>query len=305
MTKKKYKSDSSVLYRMPTKKKLFSELRITKEEANNLANSNEGYVDFFSKKKKRLISRVEGKRKYVHTRIRTLLSRIETPDYLHSCTLKRSSVTNAKVHKDCTELFKLDLKKFFPSVKFFHIFKFFHEEMGCPKDVASLISNMCTRSESGKRIRHLPTGSTLSMHLAFFSSKSMFDELAKLADMNGLRMTCFVDDITFSGLKIPKGFSLQVKRIIYANNLKVNKKKIFSYKKNQSKNVTGVIITRGKEFKIPNKKLLEIFNIFKKLKEEPNMSETFREKLLLKLKGRLNYSKQIDPEVTKKFTKIN
>ena len=56
-----------------------------------------------------------------------------------------------------------------------------------------------------------PQAARISMAMAFWANKDMFDELSNLATSNSLVFTAYVDDVAFSGSKIPKGFATQTK----------------------------------------------------------------------------------------------
>ena len=97
----------------------------------------------------------------VHGRIHDLLSRIELPAYVHSVRKGRSYITNARDHVGRGELVKIDVEKFYPSVKRAAVFGFFHEEMQCAGDVAGLLARLLTIDG------HLPTGSKSSPILSY------------------------------------------------------------------------------------------------------------------------------------------
>ncbi len=75
-------------------------------------------------------------------------------------------------------------------------------------------------------------------------------------------MTCYVDDITFSGAALSKQFLYEVKKIIHRNGLSYHKE--MSYDKEDAKLVTGVIV-KGDGMKVPNKLMKSIYEGFQKV----------------------------------------
>jgi hypothetical protein len=72
--------------------------------------------------------------------------------------------------------------------------------MKCSPDVAEILAQICTCNG------HIPTGSRISMPLAFWANHKMFDELKNIADTFEVTMTVYVDDITFTGSSVNKFF---------------------------------------------------------------------------------------------------
>lgn len=125
---KSYQIIDSPLYKLMTKKKLCKVLLLTSEELAAYIEEQDNYFEFESigkKGKRRKIQKSIGKLDAIHTRIASLLSQIESPDYLHSGTKSRSNVTNAFAHKGCSKILSLILNHFFllhHEGWFFHFF---------------------------------------------------------------------------------------------------------------------------------------------------------------------------------------
>ena len=112
---------------------------------------------------------------------------------------------------------KIDVKKFFPSVTRAAIFNFFEGPMKCRRDVAGLLAELLTFDA------HLPTGSAASPIIAFYAFKPMFCEIELLAKATGLKMTCYVDDVTLSGPRAIKRTVFEIRKIISRHGLKSHK----------------------------------------------------------------------------------
>lgn len=92
----------------------------------------------------------------IQKRAADLLGRIETPDFLHSAKKGRSYITNADKHGFSLPSVKVDIRKFFQSVRAPAVFHFFKDKMLCAPDVAGILARICTLD------KHLPTGGNAS-----------------------------------------------------------------------------------------------------------------------------------------------
>ena len=261
---------------------------ISPKELSSLAGS-ENYHVFFIKqgRKKREIQAPNYDLDKVHTRIASLMCRIETPDYLHSGVKRRSNITNATAHKGEHPVLTLDIKSFFPSVTQKSIFNFFHSRLNIARDISGLLATVC--SFDG----HLPTGSRISMPLAFWSNIKLFENLYELSVRHNAMMTLFVDDLTFSGVNVNEGFKHEVKKLIKSAGHTVHPHKTKLYSAKAPKLVTGVVIEGG-NLLVRNKHHKNIHTLISEMKvcgTEKEQVENFK-----KLLGSLNAAGQIDPK---------
>ena len=141
---------------------------VTVDELELLA-GDVGNYKVFRNKKGRIVQEPRARLQQLHRYIHDLLSRIETPDYLHSAVRGRSYITNADAHDANVPSIKIDVRKFFPSVPRYAVFRFFAGPMRCKRDVAGLLANLLTYGG------HLPTGGSASPIMAFYAFKEMFD----------------------------------------------------------------------------------------------------------------------------------
>lgn len=183
----------------------------------------------------RIIQQPSDNLQKLHKQLHKYLSRIQVPDYLHSAVKGRSYVSNAKAHVNDGALIKIDIKKFFPSVPQHKVMHFFRDNLSCAPDVAGLLANIICFN------KRLATGSSVSPIISYYAFKGMFDEIAELADRYGLKMTCYVDDLTLSGEKSSKAILHEVRTIIYRSGLKAHKEKYFPA--DVVKIVTGLAVT--------------------------------------------------------------
>lgn len=125
--KKSYPIQDSVFYKLSSKKRLAKLLHSTPQELKSLVGS-ENYRCFTQTKngKPRLIQEPLPKLDKIHSRVASLLCRMETVDGLHSGKAGRSNISNARAH--CGEGKKIitaDIKSFYPSTTRQSVFDFF------------------------------------------------------------------------------------------------------------------------------------------------------------------------------------
>lgn len=212
--------------------------------------------------------------KHIHRRLYCLLNQMITPDYVHSGQRGRSYVTNAMAHVKPSiprALYKVDVHRFFESVRWEDVYGFFNVRMACSPDVSALLADICTvealpdafRPDGGRQ-RHLPTGSPVSQVLAYWCFASMFESLHKLATSRGLRMTVYVDDVAMSGPRIGLRLQAAANDIIARYNLIGHKERYWGLSRPGL--VTGAIVaTDG--LRLPNSRRQEILTGVRELKK--------------------------------------
>ncbi|SER30943.1 Reverse transcriptase (RNA-dependent DNA polymerase), partial [Rosenbergiella nectarea] len=281
---KNYPLHQSPLYKIGSKKKLLSLLKIDKESFKKISTNQ--HFNVFKNDSGRIIQHPIGKLEVVHKRIYNLLKCIELPTYLHSGRKNRSTKSNANVHRTSLQMLKVDISKFFPSNDIKKIENAFVYEFKMPRDVALALASLI--AYEGK----LPTGSQVSMLMAYYANKKMFDELSSISEENNLKMTVYVDDIAFSGNSIPKGFLRSVKKIISEASLLVKPRKVKIYRDHQAKMITGVILKDG-AMTVRNRSLLSIHTTYRSVFSKEYQARSDIELLYLRLKGKLHAAGQI------------
>lgn len=247
--KKRFHLNQCALYKLTSKKKLSAILRVSLANIKSLCDNDRNYhlveiEEEFNeltgkRKKARQASVPNFFLKKVHSRVHTLLSGIQTPDYAHGSIVARSYVTNALAHVESWEFLTMDVQDFFRSVKREFVYYFFKDAMLCSPDVAGILSNLLTYKGA------LAVGSPVSSLLSMWSCKDMFDRLDSLAIKNGLRFSTFVDDLTFSGLKIPASFHEEIESTCRRYGLSIRKDKTKFYRNGMPALITGVIVANG------------------------------------------------------------
>lgn len=274
----------SPFYKLKTKSKLAALLGVSIPELFLLGKDDGNYSVFeqLSKKgKSRQIQKPLDALDIVHTRIASLLSRIALPDYLHSGKKGHSNISNARTHLNSEKMMTADVKSFFPSTSRMMVFSFFFSVMKTSSDVADVLSNICTCHGQ------LPTGSRLSMPLAYFANSRMFDEINKLCRKLKVNMTVYVDDLTFSGGNVNRLFCSVIRKIINKHGHTMHPTKTRMYASDEPKLVTGVIVI-GNVLKVRNEQhrlMTQEIEYWKIIKDFENAKDTSIAKTLI---GRLH-----------------
>lgn len=300
MTGDAYRLDQCALYKVRSKARLAEILHVSVSVLVSLGKS-PGYKVFqlpeeiceFTGKKTKARQVEEPKRplKILHERIRDLLARVCHPDYAHAAIKGRSYRSNAEFHKNSDVVATFDVKKFYPSTSEDAVFLFFLHQLKCAPDIAGLIARLVCFRKVPDKLGCLPTGSPLSPLLSIYANKPMFDALAKLAQENEMKFTCYVDDLTFSGARVPIGFERRVSSILKSNGHKMADEKTRIFGKNVPKHITGVVVHAG-EVAVPFGRFRKARNIEKAISAAPDRVEKIR--LMRKLSGLLGEAAYLD-----------
>ncbi|MDP4533702.1 reverse transcriptase family protein [Marinobacter salarius] len=236
-TRKTYPVNQSPLYKLSNHKRLAKILTIQPSTLKKLVARDDANYMFgkVGAEDPREIEIPKSQLRRIHARLNSLLSRVEKPDYLMSGVRGRSHVDNARRHKGKQALVKIDIRKFYPSTSHSIVKRGLRKTFQCSNDIADTLAQLATVKG------YVPTGSPLSQSLAFIVNLQTFNHINQYARSRGLKFTLYVDDLTFSGKVIPKGFISYVK-----NFLKDSKgydcHKIRNYGASKEKVVTGVVL---------------------------------------------------------------
>lgn len=285
-----YEISRSPLYRLSNKRILAELLGVELSVISSLEKSNltSQYRIFRDRKTRRFITEPIEQLADIHKQLLKLFSRITPPEYLHSAIKRRSYKTNAEQHISADNLLKIDIKKFFPSVTFRYVYDFFINSLFCSKDIATILSKLCTvRTE--KYGVHLPTGSCISPMLSFLANQRLFDSIKRIADLHGCIFTVYVDDITISGSKATRALITQIAMEIHKHGYGYHKIKTYH---SVPATVTGLVVSNGR-LRLPHIRAKKIRELQKTLSVAKDKS--MRSKLLASLVGRLSEAEQINP----------
>lgn len=226
--KNTYPINQSALYECHSKKKLAKLLNTNINTINDITlNLNDNYSLVEQKKKNGKVRQTYNpskKLKTIQKRLHILLKYIELPEYVFSKKYN-SHVGAAKNHCGFGYAYSLDIKDFFPSVKFEKIYSFFRYDLKCSQDVAYKLAKLSTYQNK------LVQGSPASQCLAVLSNLKMIKEIYYVTQTDNLKLSIYVDDITISGERISKAVKDQVKFIIKKHGFNYHKEKQGGLKK--------------------------------------------------------------------------
>lgn len=278
-----YSLIKSPLYNLRSRKKLIELCgsRVTYKLLNDIFFNSDSYYREFQQQtapnKIRDIACSTRELEIIQTKFQKLLTRIELPSYLYS-KKGTSHIKNALLHRSNDYVLTIDLKDFYPhctTKRLASSLKFHFNQEG---DISFLIASLLTFKGA------TPQGCTTSTLAAFWSNKSMFDEIDHYCTSRGMKFSLFVDDLTISSdLPVSKECIDGVITIIRKNSMPIKYSKIKLFKKNQPKHITGICIT-DHATNIDNKKLKKLFREYK-------IGDTAKEKII----GLYKYAIYVNP----------
>ena len=266
----------------------------------------EPYIDETGKP--RIIEKPEDNLKTVQSRVKKLLYAIEVPDNVFSGVKGKSYAQNACWHKGNKYVYKIDLTAFFPSITRDRVYSFFKDELQTSSDIAEFLTNVSTVDIdianvkdmerinaflNDKRVttrNHLISGSPTSQILSYMVNHKMFDEMHRLCDKNGIVMTVYVDDVTFSSKNIISNhIRAKIKLIVKKYGYQLSTQKEVSYSKFYPKVITGAIVNKNGDISVRNSMRKNIIDEFEKLKNHPEDANVRR-----RLRGLVVAAQQVD-----------
>ena len=266
----------------------------------------EPYID--EKSKPRIIDKPDDSLKVIQGRVKKLLYSIEVPENIFSGIKGKSYAQNAYYHKGNKYVYKIDLNAFFPSITRETVYSFFKNELQTSSDIAQFLTNISTvhidyanvkdmekinsflSSKGIKTRNHLISGSPTSQILSYMVNHKMFDEMQHLCDKNGITMTIYVDDVTFSSDNIISNqIKTKIKLIVKKYGYQLSDHKEVSYSKFYPKLITGAIVNKEGNVSVRNSMSKNIIEELAKLKENPDDISVRR-----RLRGLVTAAQQVD-----------
>ena len=280
--------NQSQLYRVTTRRKLACILGLTESgikaawSLDRPFTSRQIEVVRNGVTKIRHVQEPRGPLRLIHNRIRTLLMRIEPPDFLFCPVKGRSYVTNAALHASACEIRTLDVAKYFPSTPSHRVYWFFHTVMQCSSDVASILAKLLTADG------HLATGSTVSPILSFYAFYDMWHAIARIAREAGCKVSVYMDDVTVSGSSVAEHVMWAIRQQVHSRQLVYHKERHFHAGVGE---VTGVIVRDG-TIRLPNRQRKKLYDLKTALlkTEDAAMAPT----LIRSINGLSSQQKQVE-----------
>lgn len=258
--RKAHAIENSSFYRLGRKKDLAELLGLPIGEIVRLS-SDENYKEWEKRakgKKPRLIEEPLPRLDKLQRRVHELIKRVVTPDWLRSGKAGSKATENALAHAGGAYVVNVDIEAFFQSTKREYVYQCFVREFEIKKDIASILADVVTYKG------HIPTGTATSQAMAFWAYKKSFERIHVLCAQNGIKMTLWVDDITFSrATSFPQRWTADIDKILRSVqlNLKMNKTKRYGVK--EHKIITGTALTPTGLPRVRNAKRYEIVSILR------------------------------------------
>jgi len=167
-----------------------------------------------------------------------ILNRIRISPFATGFCNNKSIVDNAKIHIGSGCILNMDIKDFFPSIKFKMVFRIF-AYYGYTKELSFVFAKLCTYEDS------LPQGSPASPCISNIVSLKIDKRLSLLAEKYHACYSRYADDITFSGNGGIKKLIKITSEILEEEGFSLNNKKTRMQFSHQRQEVTGLIINGG------------------------------------------------------------
>jgi RNA-directed DNA polymerase len=147
----------------------------------------------------------------------------------------KSIVDNARPHVGKPCVINLDIKDFFPTIKYIDIYKLF-KGFGYTSHLSMVLTGISTYNNV------LPQGAPTSPYLSNLICRNLDVKFENLANRISASYTRYADDITFSGEKSITKYIALIKSIIKSEGFTINEKKVRVQYQYHKQMVTGLIV---------------------------------------------------------------
>jgi len=167
-----------------------------------------------------------------------VIPRLEVHDAAHGSVHGRSSVTFAETHTGAAVLLRMDVRSFFPSVRFDAVRRTLAAVL--EPEVCRMAASLCT---SGCP-RALPQGASTSPGLANAACLALDHDLEALARSRGARYTRYVDDLAFSFQEPADAGRLakEVVELLWCHGLEAHEGKTRIMRAHQRQELVGLVV---------------------------------------------------------------
>ena len=242
--------------------------------------------------------------------LENILEKVPVHTCAHGFIPKRGTLTNAKPHVGQAAVLNLDLKDFFPSIRFPRVRGIF-AKMGYSPAAATILALLCTESPrrtvqyAGKTFhvatgpRALPQGACTSPALSNLAARKLDARLQGIATKLGWIYTRYADDMTFSasGEAAQKsGYLLaRIRHIAENETFDVNEEKTRIQRVDTAQMVTGIVV--NKRPGVPRKLARRLRAILHRAKKEGLAAQNRENKPHFEawLRGMISYVAMVNP----------
>lgn len=200
-----------------------------------------------------------------------------------------SVVDNARLHARSKALMKYDVKNFFPSITYQHVYQIFRYRLNFCEEAANILTKLTTYPSDNP---HVPQGAPTSTSIAMFTLEPLAIKLGEYTRENDMKSSFWVDDITVSGdPKVLKSHRGHINYLVNSTPYTIHPdkdtgivKKGQKIKGESGRRVTGVTIDNTNRLTLGNRK-------FKSLKRRVMRLQAESKSLL----GSLLFLRQVSP----------
>ncbi len=221
-----------------------------------------------------------------------ILCRLTVSQHAYGAIKGRGIRDNALVHAKSHHIAKLDIKDFYPSIRYQKIYDLFIREE-CTPDVSRMLTQLTTWKHA------LPLGTATSPFLADQIVCAVDGRIAGIARNHGLKYTRYVDDITISGDFDLERIANLIIRILRQAGFGVKRSKLEIYQPGDEKEhiVTGVRVDGGR-LSVPQAYIAELGNDLVEARKQSLRRQPKRDFMPRQhYRGRIGYVLWLDPPV--------
>ena len=214
--------------------------------SENMINSSYHAFNISNNYKTRLIS-APSKNLKIRQRwiLDNILINIPISDFAYGFKTGCSIKNNAMIHANHTYAICLDIKDFFPSIKFDSVVSIF-SKCGYSSSASKRLAQLCCYN------RELPQGAPTSPQISNIICKDLDIQLNSIALKYDAAYSRYADDITFSANDDINDALPIIKKTIQSFGFQINNSKTTIYSKGQPKFITGLVVQNG-TVRIPKK----------------------------------------------------
>lgn len=268
-----------------------------------IRNKRKAYVTYKLKKKIGGFRTIDAPSKKLKSIQRWILNNIfynlKVSKNAHGFIPKRSVATNAKTHVGQELVMGIDLKDFFPSIKFNRVQGFFRS-IGYNEDVSTILAELCTFKWQ------LPQGAPTSPMLSNLIASNLDRRLTRFCEKKNLVYSRYADDITISGGKTLPRYKTLIFRIINDEGFEINDEKLRIQGRGSCQLITGLVVNDKVSVGRKKKRIIKslVHNISEKGSIESNeFNNPFFKEMVY---GLLSFTNIVDPNFAKPLLeKIN
>lgn len=281
-------------------------LRVRKEELLALVADADSYYSPYQQTKKRddgtiKVRDIEPSDGYLKTVQRKIDRRVLKPamDTLPEGVLgsrpKVSVIDNASIHAKSRALMKYDVKNFFPSIRYEHVYYIFRYRLNYCEEAANILAKLTTYPSTDP---HVPQGAPTSTSLAMFAIEPLCQKLQDFTNKNDMNFSVWVDDITISGVAdVLAKYRGHINHLVNSTPFTIHPdkdsgiiKKGSNNGKEKGRKITGITVDNTNRLTLGNQKYKTLKRRVAKTKEGSDS-----------LRGSLLFLKQVSPSQGKKL----